>query len=323
MKKGKGEKMKKISIIVPIYNAEKYISKCLDSILMQAKENVELILINDGSTDRSEEIIGTYLGKYKTSIKYIKQTNQGIATTRNIGIEKATGDYIIFVDSDDYIDKDLLKKLEPYMEQEIDIIKYKAILETEQEEEIGQFEGPIFDVVTGQEAFSKLCFTDEMLDALWVYAYKRALFIKNKLKFIKNVDHEDFGLIPLIILKANTFISTDIQGYHYVQSENSITRNSSYEKTVKKVFDTLTHYDNMIKQIENYKISKEAKENVKIFYTNSILLRINQLEKKERKKFIKEIRKRKMTKNIKVRNAKQLLKRILLEINIPLYLKIR
>lgn len=315
--------MKKISVIVPIYNAEKYIARCLDSILMQAKENVELVLINDGSTDRSEEIIKTYLGRYKSSIKYIKKQNDGVANTRNVGLEKATGDYIIFVDSDDYIDKDLFKNLEPYMEKDIDIIKYKAIIETEQEEQIGQFEGPIFDVVTGEKAFSKLCFVDEMVDALWVYAYKRELFTKNKLKFIKDADHEDFGLIPLVILKANTFISTDIQGYHYVQSKNSVTRNDNYDKTVKKVFDTLIHYDNMVKQIESYKISEKAKEDVKIFYTNSILLRVNHLQKEEKKKFIKEIKKRKMTKNIKVRNAKQLLKRIMLKISIPLYLKIR
>lgn len=315
--------MKKISVIVPIYNAEKYIARCLDSILIQAKENIELVLVNDGSTDRSEEIIKTYLGKCKSSIKYIKKPNDGVANTRNIGLEKSTGDYIIFVDSDDYIDKDLFKNLESYIEQDIDIIKYKAIIETEEEEQIGQLEGPIFDVTTGEEAFSKLCFVDEMVDALWVYAYKKELFTKNKLKFVKDADHEDFGLIPLVILKANTFISTNIQGYHYVQSKNSVTRNGDYDKTVKKVFDTLIQYDNMINQIKSYKVSDKVKEDVKIFYTNSILLRVNHLQEKERKKFIKEIRKRKMTKNIKVRNIKQLLKRIILEINIPLYLKIR
>lgn len=315
--------MKKISVIVPIYNAEKYIQRCLDSILMQADESIELILINDGSTDKSEEIIKTYFETYKNIIKYIKKENNGVANTRNVGLENATGDYIIFVDSDDYIDKDLFKNIKQYIENDIDIIKYKAIIETEDGNKIGQYEGPIFDIVSGEEAFSKLCFDDEMVDALWVYAYKRELFTKNNLKFIKDADHEDFGLIPLIILKAKTFISTNIQGYHYVQSKNSVTRTKDYNKTLKKVFDTLIHYDNMINHIANYKISNKTKENVKIFYTNSILLRINDLQKQDRKKFTKEIRKRKMTKNIKPRNTKQLLKRIILDINIPLYLKIR
>lgn len=315
--------MKKISVIVPIYNAEKYVARCLDSILIQADESIELILINDGSTDKSEEIIKTYLETNKSKIKYIKKENNGVANTRNIGLENATGEYIIFVDSDDYIDKDLFKSLKQYMEQDIDIIKYKAVIETEDGDKIGQYEGPIFDIVSGEEAFSKLCFDDEMVDALWVYAYKKELFTKNNLKFIKDADHEDFGLIPLIILKSTTFISTNIQGYHYVQSTNSVTRTKDYNKTVKKVFDTLIHYDNMKKIIETYRISDISKENAKIFYTNSILLRINDLQKQERKRFIKEIRKRKMTKNIKPRNAKQLIKRIILDINIPLYLKIR
>ena len=315
--------MKKISVIVPIYNAEKYLARCLDSILTQADENVELILVNDGSKDKSEEIINTYLGRYKAAIKHIKKENSGVANTRNVGIEKATGDYIIFVDSDDYIDKNLFQSLKLYIEQGLDIIKYKAIIETEEEEKIGQLEGPTFDVTTGEEAFSKLCFEDEMVDALWVYAFKRELFTKNKLKFLKDADHEDFGLIPLLIIKAKTFISTDIQGYHYVQSKGSITRTLDYAKTVKKVFDTLLHYDNMAKKLEEYQISQKAKEDVKIFYTNSILLRVNDLQKKDKKKFIKELRNRKITKNIKVRNAKQLVKRIILRVSIPLYLKMR
>lgn len=315
--------MKKISVIVPIYNAEKYIIRCLDSILMQSDSNIEVILINDGSTDKTEEIIKTYLASYKENIVYIRKENEGVAIARNLGIEKATGDYIIFVDADDYIDKNLFKNLEKYMKRNIDIIKYKAIIETEEEETIGQFEGPTFGKVMGQEAFSKLCFEDEMLDALWVYAFKKELFTKNKFEFTKGVEHEDFGLIPLVILKAKTFISTEIQGYHYVQSANSITRTKDYSKTVKKVFDTLIHYDYMINKIEDYCLSDETKENVKIFYTNSILLRVNDLKKEDKKRFIKEIRKRKMAKNIKPRNAKQLLKRIILEISIPLYLKLR
>lgn len=315
--------MKKISVIVPIYNAEKYIARCIDSILVQADKTTELILINDGSTDKSEEIVNTYLEKNKETIKYIKKENTGVADTRNIGIEQATGDYIIFVDSDDYIDKNLFKNLEKYMRQNIEIIKYKAIIETEEEDEIGQFEGPTFEATTGEDAFSRLYFTDEMVDALWVYAYKRELFTKNNFKFIKDTYHEDFGLIPLLILKAKSFVSTNIQGYHYVQSQNSITRNEDYSKTVKKVFDTLIHYDNMINTIDNYEISEKAKEDVKIFYTNSILLRVNDLKEQDKKRFIKEIRKRKMTKNIKPRNSKQLVKRIILDLNIPLYLKIR
>ena len=95
--------MEKVTIIIPIYNVEKYIARCIDSILAQNYENLELILVNDGSTDGVETIINTYLEKYPNIIKYIKKENTGLSDTRNIGIQKSTGEYIMFVDSDDYV----------------------------------------------------------------------------------------------------------------------------------------------------------------------------------------------------------------------------
>ena len=92
--------MTDISIVVPIYNAEKYLNKCLDSLINQTKKELEFILINDGSTDNSEKIITSYHDK---RIKYFKNKNQGIGKTRNFGIEKATGKYLMFLDSDDYL----------------------------------------------------------------------------------------------------------------------------------------------------------------------------------------------------------------------------
>ena len=90
-----------ISIIVPIFNAEKYINKCIDSLLNQTKKELEIILVNDGSTDNTENIIKNYKDK---RIKYYKNKNQGIGKSRNFGITKATGKYIMFIDSDDYIE---------------------------------------------------------------------------------------------------------------------------------------------------------------------------------------------------------------------------
>ena len=99
---------KDISIIVPIYNSEKYLKKCIDSIINQTKKELEIILINDGSTDNSEKIIKEYKDK---RIKYIKNTNQGIGTTRNQGIKEATGKYLMFIDSDDYIENNACELL--------------------------------------------------------------------------------------------------------------------------------------------------------------------------------------------------------------------
>ncbi len=311
--------MEKVSIIIPAYNAEKYIERCLKSVLAQKYENKEVIVINDGSTDKTEEKINKYINK----IKYIKKKNGGLSEARNVGIEKATGKYIMFIDADDYIEKDLLKNLKPYIDEDIDMIKYKAKKVTEKGEEIQLMDGPVFETIKGEEAFSKMCFTDQLMETAWIYLYKKELLKKNKFQFSKGLYHEDFGLIPLVILKAQTFVSTDIYGYNYVQSENSITRNEDYQKTKRKVYDLLKHYDKIVEEIEKYKIQEETKQDVKTFCTNSILLRTNELNKTDKKQYIKQIRKRKMQKNITAKNPKQLLKRIILEISIPAYLKLR
>ena len=105
---------KKVSVIVPVYNLESYIERCLDSLLMQDYDDLEIILVNDGSTDKSLEIIEKY-AQQSESIIVINQKNSGVSSARNAGIEKATGFFIAFVDGDDYIDSNyyelLLKKI--------------------------------------------------------------------------------------------------------------------------------------------------------------------------------------------------------------------
>lgn len=100
----------KVSIIIPIYNSEKYLKQCLESIINQTYKNIEIICINDGSTDNSEKIIKDYL-KTNKNITYLKQPNAGQSIARNKGLEKATGDFILFVDSDDFIEKNMVEKL--------------------------------------------------------------------------------------------------------------------------------------------------------------------------------------------------------------------
>lgn len=120
--------------------------------------------------------------------------------------------------------------------------------------------------------------------------------------------------MSLIILKAKSMVAIDKYEYYYVQSKNSIMRNSSSSKTKRKLEDKLGHFDNLVKEIENYKIEKKTKENFKIFLTYSLLAVVNELEKENKKWYIKELKKRKIAKNIKIRNFKQLVKRLILEI---------
>lgn len=314
--------MSKVSIIVPVYNTSKQLRNCLDSLVNQTNKDIEIIIINDGSTDDSESIIKEYLKKYENLITYYSKENEGIAKTRNFGIEKAKSDYILFVDSDDYIDIHLIEKLMPYINKKIDLIKFKLQRVNENGDVLEKVDGPVFDEMSGGEAFNRLYSEDVLIDSPCVYLINKKLFMENKFKF-KRTYHEDFGLIPLIIVKARTCVSTTYYLYSYVQAPNSITRNDSYKKTIIKMEDVLFHYDNAISEINKMNLDKTVEENIKIFYTNAVVLKLNELKDKDKNKYIQEIKKRKMYKNIKVRNIKQLLKRILLTCNVKLYLKIR
>ncbi len=317
--------MAKISVIVPVYNTGKYVKKCLDSLINQTvKKELEIIIVNDGSTDNSEEIIKRYMKKNDKQeiIKYYAKENEGIAKTRNFGIEKATSEYIMFVDSDDYIDEQTIEKLKPYIEKNIDIIKFKLQRIDENNNILEKVDGPVFEEITGEDAFNKMYCEDILMDSTCVYLIKKELFTNNNFKFQRTY-HEDFGLMSFVILAAKTAVSTPYYLYQYVQSSNSITRNEDYTKTIKRIDDLLGHYDNMLNTIKKMKLNKETEENVKIFFTNAIILKLKDLNENDKDKYIKEIKKRKMYDNIKVRNLKQLLKKILLRINVKLYLKMR
>ena len=306
-----------ISIIITAYNAEKTIEKCLNSILDTKYNDYEIILVNDGSIDNTEKVIELFASD---KIKYYKKKNTGVADSRNFGIDKAKGDYITFVDSDDYVASNYFEGIDKYINEDVDIIKRKGIIVKENKEE--KIKGATFDIITGEDAFNKLCFTDIFLDTLWSYVIKKSLFVDNNLYFEKDRFHEDFGLIPLLILKANKMVSLDDGIYYYVQTDNSIMREKNIDKTIKKAKDALYHYDNIIKTIESYDLSKFTKENVRIYCTNAILLKVNELNGKEQNWYIKELKKRKVYKNIRVRNIKQLTKKILLFIDIKFYSKI-
>ncbi len=314
--------MSKVSIIVPVYNTSKHLRKCIDSLVNQTQKDIEIIIINDGSTDNSEAIIKEYINKHSSIIKYYSKENEGVAKTRNFGIEKATSDYVLFIDSDDYIDKCLIEKLMPYINQKIEMIKFKLQRVDKNGNILEKVDGPVFSKITGQEAFNKLYCEDVLLDSPCVYLIKKTLFTENNFKF-KRKYHEDFGLIPLIIITAKSITSTPYYLYYYVQAPNSITRNEDYSKTIEKFNDALFHYDNALNEINNMNLDKMVEENIKIYYTNALILKLNELNNQDKTKYIKQIRKRKMYKNIKVRNIKQLIKRILLAINIKLYLKMR
>ena len=165
-----------------------------------------------------------------------------------------------------------------------------------------------FKKVTGEQGFNILFGRDNLIDCLWNYAIKKELIME----FPTGTYHEDFATMPLIILKAKSFVSIDKREYYYVQSNNSIMRNKDYDKTRKKLNDKLNHFDNLIKKSSEMSIQKQTKENFAIFATNSMLAVVKDLDEKEKKYYTNELKKRKISKYIKARNIKQIIKKIIL-----------
>lgn len=220
-----------ISVIVPIYNAEKYLKKCIDSLISQTKKEIEFILVNDGSTDSSESIIKNYSDK---RIKYFKNKNQGIGKTRNFGIEKSTGKYIMFLDSDDYLDKNACKYLFDKIEKEkLDIVVcdfYKDIDGKIERVQVQSFKN------SSLEENNKLLLNINL--APWNKIYRSELIKKNNIKFVENLKYEDAPFVAECLLKAEKIGKIDKCLNYYVIHKNSETTTRD-----KKMFDIIKIVD--------------------------------------------------------------------------------
>ena len=219
----------KVSIIVPIYNSEKYMSKCIESILNQTLSEIEIILVNDGSTDNSGKIIDNY-AKKDNRIKVIHQQNSGPSVARNKGIRIAKGKYIGFVDSDDYIEPTMYEELynnannknievamcsynEKHLYNETEYV-VKAKLE---QDKVYDKEGIKHNIIS---TFSK---NDNYgFYSLWNKIYLRKWLLKSNLELDVNRDHgEDWWFNINVFSKLNSFVYIDRELYNYVHSNNN------------------------------------------------------------------------------------------------------
>ncbi|QNG58471.1 glycosyltransferase [Bacillus sp. PAMC26568] len=270
----------KISIIVPIYNVEKYLSRCLDSLLLQSFKDFEIIAINDGSTDSSGCILDEYAKRHNEIIA-IHKKNNGVSSARNDGLQKATGTYIGFVDPDDWIDKNMYEELYKTAEQEqADIVMCSYIREfgTHSKEKI--FEEADIRKYVNEELKTKILrrligpiekevSNPEYLDAwgtVWSKLYKSQLIKQNKLEFVdlKEIGSNEDTLFNIqAFYHANSFVFLNQPLYHYWRmNETSVT--SKYNQKLVHQFGTL--YTKM----ENFLQEKELKGVFQTALTNRI-----------------------------------------------------
>lgn len=263
--------MTDISIIVPIYNAEKYLKECIDSLVNQTKKELEFILVNDGSTDSTENIIKSYKDK---RIKYFKNKNQGIGKTRNFGIEKATGKYIMFLDSDDYLELTACEELYEKAEKDkLDLVicDFYKLYENGTREDISL---PSFKNTTLKKNPELL--TDINL-APWNKIYKRDLIIKNNIRFVEDLKYEDTPFVAECLDRANKIGKVDSKLNAYIIHGNSETtvRDARIFHIIKilelvRVYfekkeymqETLKKY--IVKTLTNYTIQQRVQKDIKV-----------------------------------------------------------
>ncbi len=268
--------MIKFSIIVPIYNVEKYLDRCLKSILLQCYDNYEVIMICDKSDDGSDDIAKSYAHKH-SNFKRIYCENTGLAKAKNIGIKYAKGDYILFLDSDDFFEPNLLKKLSKEIDDN-DIVRFQ-IQEVNNNKTI-KYKEKEFKELDGIEAFKKIIHY-HFVEPSWAYCYKRDFWNKNKFKFMDNCIAEDFGLTPLIIYKAKSIKSINYIGYNYVIRNDSLMNENKYDLKLKKMYDMLIQTDYLYKMINNKETSFYE------FINNSLLTYVTSLKYRDYRKYIK------------------------------------
>ncbi|MBE7065896.1 MAG: glycosyltransferase [Ruminococcaceae bacterium] len=268
----------KISILVPVYNVEKYIDECLDSIINQTYKNLEIILVDDGSTDKSGEICDRY-ARCDSRIKVIHQKNQGLATTRNVLVAAATGDYIGFVDSDDFISPNMYSDLiEIIQKKGADIAMCNIGYVDKNGSEIinHNSSNPISErELTGKEFVTELCDNyNPAYVVTWNKIYIRTLF--HNIHYPDGKISEDEAVIHRIAHKCNKIVFTSKIHYFYRQQPTSI-------MNAKFTLSRLDNLDAILDRIlfltkNNYSLS--TINNCRKFLTNDFIVSIRSSNKK-------------------------------------------
>ena len=258
------------SVIVPCFNSKNFIRKCIDSILAQDYDDFEIILIDDGSTDGTSMILDDYSSKY-SRIKVYHFSNAGVSYSRRRGITLATGNYLIFVDSDDSINKNLLKELDYTIHNQNfpDIIRYQANLVNDDKHKNHQrynFNGNLNTILTGMESLKQWSITGKKYAVYWLFAFKKTVF-SNVLFTVNLRCYEDVALIPVLIASSGKVVTIDYVGYNYTCNNlNSLTNIQSLDAERARALDFIKAYKYAI---ENFsKLSNVSSLDIAFFYAD-------------------------------------------------------
>ena len=259
--------MKKISIIVPVYNVENYLERCLNSLVKQTIDDIEIILINDGSPDNSQKIIDRFKDQYPDKIVSIEIENSGVAHARNVGLQHATGEYIGFVDSDDYVDVSMYENLyQKAKEEESDIVMsgYTRLWRASSKDyQLGEME------LYGKSLSESPMILVSGVPYIWNKIFSRRMINENKILFNEFGIFEDLLFSYQCYLYANRISKCDKALYYYrVRREGSATNHFS-----EKFFDIFRVMDLLIQNCKDQGVYEKLKTELEYTALNHMIIR--------------------------------------------------
>lgn len=244
------------TIVVPVFNASQWLERCIHSILRQGLEAYEIILVNDGSTDDSEEICRCFAERYD-QVKVLTQQNKGVCAARNLGIANARGQWIIFLDADDYLLDDGLRQVfMPFNNrQDIEVIQYFSTYDYLAKQPITQdilFDGK------GHEYLKR----NGIISFCWFFAYRRDFLEKHQILFdVRYIVGEDQHFVANVLLHNPQIVVTSANIYRYVVTEGSATTKRDVRHTRRCVKDYLYSFHEILQMSEN--LTTDGEEDVR------------------------------------------------------------
>lgn len=274
--------MTKVSIIVPFYGVEKYIDKCLNSLVSQTLKDIEIIMVNDETPDNSQDIVDKYLKKYKNVVCY-KKKNGGQGSARNLGLEKAKGKYIMYVDSDDYIDIHMCEKLYNKIEENKDDIVICGNYEVNED----------YEIIKEDSCYSYDDHNNLELNLLlsrptvWNKIYRKDYLLKNNAQFRLKVWYEDMDFTTKNVFNTKKISFLDEPLYYYLIRQGSTMNNKNLERNMELIsaFEELNKTYKNNKKVIN-KIEYLCIYNMYICGNTRLITSANKLS--DAKKYIKE-----------------------------------
>lgn len=225
-----------ISIIVPAYNVENELGRCISSLLNQTYKNIEIIIVNDGSIDNTGLIADSLKNDNPNRIKVIHQVNKGLSGARNTGINVAKGEYISFIDSDDFVSSNMLYEMIFAMQSTQSDIAVCGRIDEYSNRSLERFCMNSMTTLSPEETMKRILLWDKLDIAAWDKLYKRSLW--NEVRFPEGFNNEDICTIPLIVRKTDKVVHVGKAFYHYCHRKNSIT--TSYnEKKIKDFYHAI------------------------------------------------------------------------------------